>query len=177
MMNRKLLNEELNRKSIDEFKDTAKYPVVVILDNIRSALNVGSFFRTSDAFLINSIYLCGLTATPPNKEIYKTALGSTESVNWKYFETTPSAVAELKKNNYTVIAIEQVEDKVFLNDFLPQPNEKYAFIFGNEVKGVDQSVIDLCDFCIEIPQFGFKHSLNVSVTAGIVLWHTISKWL
>ena len=172
-MNRKLLNEELGRKTAVEYKQAAKNPIVIVLDNIRSALNVGSVFRSSDAFLVEKIYLCGLTATPPNKEIYKTALGATDSVDWEYVENTMDAIKQLKRDGFTVIGIEQVEEKVLLQDFLPQKGQKYAFIFGHEVKGVSQEVVNACDFCIEIPQWGHKHSLNISVSAGVVLWHTV----
>jgi len=172
-MNRKLLNEELERKTAVEYKQAAKNPIVIVLDNIRSALNVGSVFRSSDAFLVEKIYLCGLTATPPNKEIYKTALGATDSVDWEYVENTIDAIKQLKRNGFTVIGIEQVAEKVLLQDFLPQKGQKYAFVFGHEVKGVSQEVVNACDFCIEIPQWGHKHSLNISVSAGVVLWHTV----
>ena len=172
-MNRKLLNEELGRKTAVEYKQSEKNPIVIVLDNIRSALNVGSVFRSSDAFLVEKIFLCGLTATPPNKEIYKTALGSTDSVDWEYMENTMDAMKQLKRDGFTVIGIEQVAEKVFLQDFLPQKGQKYAFVFGHEVKGVSQEVVNACDFCIEIPQWGHKHSLNISVSAGVVLWHTV----
>ncbi len=172
-MNRKLLNEELGRKTAVEYKQSEKNPIVIVLDNIRSALNVGSVFRSSDAFLVEKIFLCGLTATPPNKEIYKTALGSTDSVDWEYMENTMDAIKQLKRDGFTVIGIEQVAEKVFLQDFLPQKGQKYAFVFGHEVKGVSQEVVNACDFCIEIPQWGHKHSLNISVSAGVVLWHTV----
>jgi len=173
-MNRKLLNEELGRKTAVEYKQSSKNPIVIVLDNIRSALNVGSVFRSSDAFLVEKIFLCGLTATPPNKEIYKTALGATESVDWEYAENTVDVIKRLKHDGFTVLGIEQVEKKVFLQDFSPQKGQKYAFVFGHEVKGVSQEVVDACDFCIEIPQWGHKHSLNISVSAGVVLWHTVS---
>lgn len=167
---RKLKITELNRISPDEFKDTAKIPLVVVLDNIRSLNNVGSVFRTSDAFLVEAIYLCGITATPPNPEIHKTALGAEHSVEWKYFEDTVDAVGNLKQNAYTVFAIEQVENSVMLNNLQLDSQKKYAIVMGNEVKGVQQIVVDACDGCIEIPQYGTKHSLNVSVTTGIVIW-------
>lgn len=173
-MNRKLLNEELSRKTIVEYKDAEKNPIMIVLDNIRSALNVGSVFRSSDAFFIEKIFLCGLTAVPPNKEIFKTALGATESVEWQYAEDTKDAIVELKKNGYIIIGIEQVEKKVLLQNFIPKKGEKYAFVFGHEVKGVSQEVVDACDYCIEIPQWGHKHSLNISVSAGVVLWHTVN---
>ncbi len=172
-MNRKLLNEELGRKTAVEYKQSGKNPIVIVLDNIRSALNVGSVFRSSDAFLVEKIFLCGVTATPPSKEIYKTALGSTESVDWAYNKDTLEVIELLKDEDYAVIGVEQVEKKVFLQDFLPQKGKKYAFVFGHEVKGVSQEVINLCDSCIEIPQWGHKHSLNIAVSVGVVLWHTI----
>lgn len=167
---RKLKITELNRISPDEFKEAAKIPLVVILDNIRSLNNIGSVFRTSDAFLVESIYLCGITATPPNPEIHKTALGAEYSVEWKYFEDTVSAVEDLRERGYTVYAIEQVENSTMLDDLQLDSQKKYAIVMGNEVKGVQQAVVDACDGCIEIPQYGTKHSLNVSVTTGIVVW-------
>ncbi len=167
---RKLKITELNRISPDEFKETAKIPLVVVLDNIRSLNNVGSVFRTSDAFLVEAIYLCGITATPPNPEIHKTALGAEHSVEWKYFEETVNAVENLRENGYTVFAIEQVENSTMLDDLQLDSQKKYAIVMGNEVKGVQQAVVDACDGCIEIPQYGTKHSLNVSVTTGIVIW-------
>ena len=170
----KLLNNELNRKSLQEYKDATKQPIIIILDNIRSMHNIGSVFRTSDAFLIESVYLCGITARPPHKNIRKTALGSTETVAWKYFETTKEAVLELKNNDYKIISIEQVKDSTLLQNFEFQKNKKYAIIFGHEVKGVSQEIVNMSDFCIEIPQFGTKHSLNISVSVGIVMWE-ISK--
>ena len=173
---KKLSNDELNRKTIEDFKGAVKLPFVVVLDNVRSANNVGSVFRTSDAFLIESIYLCGITSTPPNKEISKTALGATESVEWKYFEDTHEAVLYLKKNNYKVIALEQTEKSISLADFKVNKDNKYALIFGNEVKGVEQSIIDICDSVIEIPQFGTKHSFNICVSAGITLWELTNKF-
>lgn len=167
---RKLKITELNRLTPSEFKDTEKIPLVVILDNVRSLNNIGSVFRTSDAFLVESIFLCGITATPPNQEIHKTALGAEDSVGWKYFGDTKEAVRELKEKGYTVFAIEQVENSIMLENLLLDQTKKYAVILGNEVKGVQQEVVDICDKCIEIPQYGTKHSLNVSVTAGIVIW-------
>ncbi len=167
---RKLRNHELNRKSVKDFKEAAKTPLVVVLDNIRSLNNIGSVFRTSDAFLVESIYLCGITACPPNKEIHKTALGATESVDWKYFENTQDAIEELKEKGYTLISIEQAENSISLDKFQVEKNKKYALIFGNEVKGVKQEVVDASDFCVEIPQYGTKHSLNISVSAGVVIW-------
>ena len=172
---RKLKNEELNRISVDEFKSTTKTPIKIILDNIRSAHNVGSIFRTSDAFLIEEIIMCGITATPPSKEIRKTALDSTESVSWKYCDDIIEEIKNLKKDNYKIIAIEQADESENLNNFIPQKNEKYAIIFGNEVNGVDDKIIQVCDNVIEIPQFGTKHSLNVSISAGIILWDLYIK--
>lgn len=167
---RKLKITELNRLSIEEFKEVDKIPLIVVLDNIRSLNNIGSVFRTSDAFLVEAIYLCGITATPPNVEIHKTALGAEDSVQWKYFEKTEDAVSGLKKDGYTVYAIEQVENSLSLESIALDKSKKYAVILGNEVKGVQQSVVDMCDNTIEIPQYGTKHSLNISVTAGIVIW-------
>lgn len=172
---RKLANAELNRKSIDEFKQSSKTPVVIVLDNVRSLNNVGSVFRTADAFLIEAVYLCGITGQPPNKEIQKTALGATESVNWKYFENTIDAVNDLKDNGYLVYAIEQAESAIMLNNFMPARKQKIAIIFGNEVKGVQQEVIDASTDVIEIPQVGTKHSLNIAVSVGIVMWDLYLK--
>ena len=172
---RKLKNNELNRITVQEFKASSKTPIIVILDNVRSLNNIGSVFRTSDAFLIEKIYICGISATPPNKEIHKTALGATESVDWEYFEETIDVVLKLQKENVKVAAIEQVENSTKLDSFYPLKNVKYAIVMGNEVKGVQQNVVDACDFCIEIPQLGTKHSLNISVTTGIVLWDLLQK--
>ncbi|MFY9307632.1 MAG: RNA methyltransferase [Bacteroidia bacterium] len=174
---RKLLNEELNRKSVDEFKSSSKTPIVIVLDNVRSLNNVGSVFRTADAFLVEAIYLCGITGTPPNKDIQKTALGSTETVAWKYFKTTLEAVEELKARNYQVYSIEQAEAAVMLNDFMPEKGQKLAVVFGNEVKGVQQEVIDRSAGVIEIPQVGTKHSLNIAVSVGVVVWDLFQKTL
>ena len=171
---RKLKITELNRLSPAEFKSAKKIPLIVVLDNVRSLHNVGSVFRTSDAFLVEAVYLCGITAVPPHVEIHKTALGAEDSVAWKYFEKTLDAVEELKRQNYHVAAVEQAENSVSLEKFTPA-NGKYAVIFGNEVKGVDQEIMNRCDSCIEIPQFGVKHSLNVSVTAGIIIWEIFKK--
>lgn len=165
----------MNRISPEEFKQSEKTPLVVVLDNVRSLHNVGSVFRTGDAFLIEAVYLCGITSTPPQAEIHKTALGAEDSVNWKYFEDTHDALNELKAAGYSVFAIEQAEGSTMLSDFNTQSGIKYAVVLGNEVKGVQQSVVDACDGCIEIPQFGTKHSLNVSVTAGIVIWEFFRK--
>lgn len=167
---RKLNITELNRINKEEFKKSEKLPLIIILDNVRSLHNVGSVFRSSDAFRVESIYLCGITATPPQAEIHKTALGAEDTVDWKYYEKTQDAVIELKEEGVEVLAIEQVEGSIMLQNFVPQPNKKYAIVFGNEVKGVQQEVVDMCDNSIEIPQFGTKHSLNVSVTAGILIW-------
>jgi 23S rRNA (guanosine2251-2'-O)-methyltransferase len=172
---RKLANEELNRKSLDEFKGSSKTPIIIVLDNVRSLNNVGSVFRTSDAFLIEAIYLCGITGTPPNKEIQKTALGATESITWKYTATTMEAVEELKQMGYFVCAVEQAESACMLNEFIPEKKQKIAIIFGNEVKGVEQEVIDHSDQVIEIPQVGTKHSLNIAVSVGIVVWDLFRK--
>jgi len=172
---RKLKITELNRISAEEFKETRKLPLVVVLDNIRSLNNIGSVFRTSDAFLVEAIYLCGITATPPNQEIHKTALGAEYSVDWKYFEDAKDAVIELKKEGYTVYAIEQVENSIMLDKIDLDDSKKYAVVLGNEVRGVQQEVVDICDNSIEIPQYGTKHSLNVSVTAGIVIWDFFKK--
>jgi 23S rRNA (guanosine2251-2'-O)-methyltransferase len=165
--------DELNRKSVEEFKCSDKVPVIVVLENIRSMHNVGSVFRTADAFLIEAIYICGFTAQPPRKEIDKTALGATESVTWKYFPTTKHAIEELRANNYKVFAIEQVDKSISLENMNEAYTDKVALIFGNEVAGVNEETIAMCDGCIEIPQFGMKHSLNISVAAGIVLWEVV----
>ncbi len=172
---RKLLNEELPRLTKEEFKEHPKTPVIVVLDNIRSHLNVGSVFRTADAFLIEAIYLCGITGQPPHRDIHKTALGATDTVSWKHFETTAEAVATLKTAGYKVIALEQAENATMLNDFKPTREEKYAIIFGNEVDGVEQEIVSQADLVIEIPQFGMKHSLNIAVSAGVVIWDFFFK--
>ena len=171
---RKLKNSELERISVENFKSFEKTPIVVVLDNIRSALNVGSSFRTSDAFRVEKIYLCGITATPPNKEIRKSALGATESVEWEKVEDTESVIKKLKSDGYHICAIEQTEKSTMLNDFI-LPEKPIAVVFGHEVNGVQQSVIDLCNQCIEIPQIGTKHSLNISVSVGIVIWDLYKK--
>lgn len=167
---RKLKNEELGRLSAVEFRHAEKMPLVIVLDNIRSLHNVGSVFRTADAFRISEIYLCGYTGTPPNKEIYKTALGATETVNWKYFKTTREAVDHLKNGDFRICSVEQTENATSLHQFSFSIGEKIALIFGNEVYGVEQDIIDLSDECIVIPQTGSKHSLNISVAVGIVVW-------
>ncbi len=169
-MARKLNTEEIIRLTPEEFKETPKIPLVVILDNVRSLHNVGSVFRTSDAYCVKKVILCGITATPPNTEIHKSALGAEFSVDWAYYKETTEAVNELKQAGYTVLAIEQAHDSINMDTFKAEKGNKYAVILGNEVKGVQQSVIDLSDDCLELPQFGTKHSLNVSVTAGIVIW-------
>ena len=165
--------DELDRKTVDEFKRSEKFPVIVVLENIRSMHNVGSVFRTADAFLIEAIYICGYTAQPPRKEIDKTALGATETVDWKYFATSKDAIEKLRNNEYKIFAIEQVDKSISLEKFSEKNNAKVALIFGNEVSGVEADTISLCDGCIEIPQFGMKHSLNISVAAGIVLWEIV----
>ncbi len=173
---RKLANDELNRKSIDDFHRSGKTPFIVVLDNIRSLNNIGSVFRTCDAFLTEAIYLCGITARPPHREIQKTALGATESVDWKYFESVDEALSEVRKNGFTIVAVEQAEESVALDKFIIEAGKKYALVFGHEVKGVSQEVMDNCDYCVEIPQFGTKHSFNISVSAGIVLWELHKKY-
>lgn len=172
---RKLKNSELNRLEVEEFKKAEKLPLVIVLDNIRSLNNIGSVFRTADAFLIDKIYLCGITATPPHKDIRKTALGATESVAWEYRKDTLELIHELKKDHHC-LAIEQAEDALMLNAFKIDEKLKYAVIFGNEVKGVSQEVVNTCHGTLEIPQFGTKHSLNIAVSAGIVVWDFWSKW-
>ena len=174
---RKLKITELNRLSQEDFKEAEKMPLVVVLDNVRSLHNVGAVFRTADAFLIEKICLCGITACPPSAEIHKTALGAENTVEWVYYEDTCEALKNLKSEGYRLLAIEQAEGSISLNDFIPNKQEKYAIIFGNEVKGVSQEAIDISDDCIEIPQFGTKHSLNVSVTSGIVIWDFFRKKL
>lgn len=172
---RKLSNDELERKTADEFRRSEKTPIIVILDDIRSLNNIGSVFRTCDAFLIEKIYLCGITAQPPNKEIHKTALGATETVEWKYEKSVADVISELKAENVMIFAIEQVEGATMLSDFRPTEAQRYALIFGNEVFGVSQEAIKLANGSIEIPQLGTKHSLNIAVSAGIVLWDIFQK--
>jgi tRNA G18 (ribose-2'-O)-methylase SpoU len=172
---RKLENSELDRKSVSDFKEAKKTPLIIILDDIRSLNNIGSVFRTADAFLIEKIYLCGITATPPNKEIHKTALGATETVAWEHHENVLEVIENLKKDNISVFAIEQVESSIFLQNFQVEKGKKYALVFGNEVFGVNQQAIEICDGTIEIPQLGTKHSLNISVSAGIVIWDLFNK--
>ena len=172
---RKLKNSELKRLSVDEFKKSNKTPLVIVLDNIRSLSNIGSVFRTSDAFLIEKVLLCGITAKPPHKDIHKTALGATESVTWEYYQNTIEAVKKLKDEGYILVSIEQTEQAVMLQDIEIRKNSKYAIVFGNEVKGVQQEIVNSSDFSLEIPQYGTKHSLNISVSAGIVLWELFKK--
>lgn len=172
---RKLKNSELNRLSVDEFRASQKTSIIIILDNIRSLNNIGSVFRTSDAFLIEKIYLCGITAKPPHKDIHRTALGATDSVAWEHRENTLELVKELQENGVKVAAIEQAENAIMLHNFTPEKSTTYALVFGNEVKGVQQEVVSASDYVIEIPQFGTKHSLNISVSAGVVIWDVFSK--
>jgi 23S rRNA (guanosine2251-2'-O)-methyltransferase len=172
---RKLKLDELNRASITEFKAQDKLPVTVVLDNVRSMHNIGSIFRTADGFAVEQIYLCGITAHPPHREIEKTALGATQSISWTYFTDTNEAIAQLRNNGYRIIAIEQAENSTMLHAFTPVANEKYALIFGNEVNGVADDIMEKIDTCIEIPQFGTKHSFNIVVSAGIVLWDFFAK--
>lgn len=166
---------ELNRLSVEEFKQTKKIPLIVVLDNVRSLNNVGSVFRTSDAFIVEAVYLCGITAAPPHADIHKTALGAEDAVEWQYFKSTSDAISKLKDEDYIICAIEQTTDSIMLGDICPEENKKYAVILGNEVKGVTQDVVDACDCCIEIPQAGTKHSLNVSVAGGLVIWEFYKK--
>ena len=172
---KKLSMDELGRKTPDQFRQSEKFPLVIVLDNVRSMMNTGSVFRTADAFLLEGIMLCGITATPPHREIHKTALGATESVAWQYFENTTDAVRQLTAQGYTVLALEQTSGSHNLASFKPQTGARYALVFGNEVHGVEQKVLELCHGCLEIPQFGTKHSLNISVTAGIVIWDFFLK--
>lgn len=174
---RKLKLDELNRASVNEFKSLKKFPVVVVLDNVRSMHNVGSIFRTADGFAVEQLYLCGITAQPPHREIEKTALGATQSVNWTYCADVVEAIEGLRARQYHIIAVEQAEDSIMLQDFEIRPGEKYALVFGNEVNGVTQEVMNRIDACIEIPQFGTKHSFNIVVSAGIVLWDLFSKMI
>lgn len=172
---RKLLNSELGRKTVAEYRAADKSPFIIVLDNVRSQNNIGSIFRTADAFLVEAMYLCGITAQPPHRDIQKTALGATESVSWKYFHSTEDAVEELKNDGFVLIAVEQVEGATMLQNLTVGSGKKYAFIFGHEINGVSQQVIDMCDLCVEIPQFGAKHSFNITVSAGIVLWEASVK--
>ena len=168
---KKLRTIEMQRLSVEEFKEAKKLPLVVVLDDVRSMHNVGSVFRTGDAFRIETVYLCGITSTPPSAEIHKTALGAEDSVEWKAFASAQEAVVALKQAGYEIYSVEQAHGSTMLNDFMPSKGHKYAVIFGNEVKGVHQEVVDMGDGCLEIPQYGTKHSLNVSVAAGIIIWH------
>ncbi len=173
---RKLHNNELNRLNPEEFRQAEKIPCIVVLDNVRSLNNIGSVFRTSDAFRIESIYLCGITATPPHRDIHKTALGATDTVSWEYFIETRDAVEKLRKNNYKILSVEQADQSTSLENLEIPPDAKTALVFGHEVKGVSQEVINLSDACIDIPQYGTKHSLNISVCAGIVIWEVFKKY-
>jgi 23S rRNA (guanosine2251-2'-O)-methyltransferase len=172
---RKLLNHELERKTVEQFRNSEKVPFIIVLDNVRSQSNVGSIFRTADAFLTEAIYLCGITSCPPHREIQKTALGATESVIWKYFPKTSEALVDLKNNGYKIVSVEQAEGSVELQDFIPEKGMKYALVFGHEVNGVDQEIVDSSDLCVEIPQFGTKHSFNIAISVGIVLWEVNKK--
>ena len=172
---KKLKNSELDRISVEEFKNLKKIPITILLENIRSAHNIGSVFRTADSFLINEIILCGISAQPPNKDIRKTALGSSESVEWKYEKNIEVAIQKLKDEGNKIISVEQTTNSISLENFKPSNNSKYAIIFGNEVNGIEQRTIDLSDMAIEIPQYGTKHSLNISVAAGIIIWNIFSK--
>ena len=177
MKMRKLKVTEMGRMSVEKYHAAEKTPLVVVLDHVRSLYNVGSIFRTADAFRLAGVCLCGITAVPPHPEIHKTALGAEESVDWKYFKDTLDAVKWLKDSDYEVLAVEQCEGSTMLNDFNVEPEKRYAIILGNEVKGVQQSVVDECEGCLEIPQYGTKHSMNVSVTAGIVIWELVKKMM
>ena len=167
---RKLLNHELERKTVEQYRTTEKAPFIIVLDNVRSQSNVGSIFRTADAFLTEAIYLCGITSCPPHREIQKTALGATESVTWKYYSKTADAVDELKAKGYKIIALEQTDESIVLQNLHIEGDQRYALIFGHEVNGVDQEILNNCDLCAEIPQFGIKHSFNIAISVGIVLW-------
>lgn len=172
---KKLSMQELDRLTVDQYKSSKKFPVVIVLDNIRSQHNIGSIFRTADAFRLTAIHLCGITATPPSREIHKSALGATESVDWAYFSTTKESVLMLKNSGYSIVAVEQAEGSLNVNDFKPAIYDKIALIFGNEVNGVSDEIMEICDTCIEIPQYGTKHSLNVSVSAGITIYQICNK--
>lgn len=172
---RKLSNDELNRKSVNEFRSSSKSPFIVVLDNVRSLNNVGSIFRTADAFIVEAVWLCGITATPPHREIHKTALGATDSVEWKYQESAAAAAGELKEKGYKIISVEQADGAVPLDIFEVKAGEKYALVFGHEIRGVSDEVVEMSDSCIEIPQYGTKHSFNVAVSAGIVLWELAGR--
>lgn len=172
---RKLNTEELNRLNTEEYKQAEKRPIILVMDDIRSLNNIGSIFRTADAFRIEGIYLCGITACPPHRDIHKTALGSTESVDWKYFEDIATALSELKVDGYKILVAEQTDQSTFLNEFFPGKNQKYALVFGNEVNGVSSLALDFADVCLEIPQYGTKHSFNVTISVGIILWDILLK--
>jgi 23S rRNA (guanosine2251-2'-O)-methyltransferase len=172
---RKLKLDELNRSTVTEFKTAKRLPIVVVLDNVRSMHNIGSIFRTADGFAVEGVCLCGITAQPPHREIEKTALGATQSINWKYYAEPMQAIKQLRNDGYTIVAVEQAESSTMLNEFKTENNKKYALIFGNEVNGVSDEVMKNIDACIEIPQFGTKHSFNIVVSAGIVLWDLFSK--
>lgn len=169
--------DDLNRDSVEDFKNKKKIPLVLVLDNVRSLNNVGSVFRTADAFMVEKIYLCGITGTPPHRDIEKTALGATESVAWEHVPDTLELVKKLQADGYLICAVEQAENSTMLNNFQPEPGQKYAFVLGNEVMGVEQEVVSLAEVVLEIPQFGTKHSLNISVAAGVVIWDFLSKTL
>ena len=171
----KLTMKELNRMTVEEFKSADKVPIVIVLDNIRSQNNIGSVFRTADSFRLQSVFLCGITATPPHREIHKTALGATETMDWKYFPDTVDALHLLKSQGYNIVAVEQTHRSIFLPDFFPPPKTSLALIFGNEVNGIDENILRLCETILEIPQSGTKHSLNISVAVGIVIWDIISR--
>ena len=173
---RKVPNEELDRLSVQDFKNSKKIPVIVVLDNVRSQNNIGSVFRTADAFRLESIFLCGITSKPPHREIHKTALGATDSVHWEYWEDSSSAIQALMDKEYLIVSIEQTEHAVSLDKLRLSKDQKYALVFGNEIRGVDQKIIDLSDMSIEIPQYGTKHSLNISVAAGIVIWDVFKQF-
>jgi len=173
--NRKLSNEELHRKTVDEYKMVEKFPIVVVLDNVRSLNNIGSVFRTSDALMVERVALCGICGKPPHPEIHRTALGAENSVLWEYFDKTEMAIEKLRGEGYRIISFEQTEHSVNLVDYMPMPGVKYALVFGNELRGVGQDIVDLSDECVEIPQFGTKHSFNISITAAIVLWDFFAK--
>jgi len=172
---RKLKNSELSRLSVEEFKKARKMPVAVVLDNVRSLHNIGAVFRTSDAILAEVIHLCGITATPPHKDIHKTALGATDSVEWKYFAETHESISDLKNDSFTIVAVEQTDDSIPLHKFRAEPDQRYAFIFGHEIRGIQQEIVNLSDIRIDLPQLGTKHSLNISVCAGIVLWEVFKQ--
>jgi len=172
---RKLKNEELKRKTVVDFKEAIKTPLILILDNIRSLNNIGSVFRSADAFLVEKIYLCGITAIPPHRDIHKTALGATDNVSWEYVENTLEVVKKLQEEDASVWAIEQTENATLLNSFKPKPKTKHAFVLGNEVRGVSQEVVSACGQALEIPQYGTKHSLNISVASGIIVWDYFTK--